>query len=514
MGIQWGRFSDRYGRKPAILIGLTSTAISLLIWGFSTNLPMAIAARAFAGAANGNVGILRTTVAELVPYKELQPIAFSIMPLVWNVGSMFGPMLGGSLANPLNVKPYERRLEGSLLERYPYALPNIVAVCLFAIGIISGIFFLHETMETARDRKDYGLIAGRMFTNSCKKLWIRIQTTRSRRSDIREDRSLDGEDEPLIQASITDDEESLYNRPAPAVRQAPPGWREVLNKQSVINLIAYTMLACHTMAFDQLIPVYLQHSRIGSPNSTPYHAPLKFAGGFGLDHFQIGMISTANGLFSLVLQFLLFPPLARRYGALFWYKIVSLLFPLTYLLTPFTALLPTTKSQIACQLALLFLKDFASVFAFPCSTILLTNSATSMRTLGTLNGIATSTAALGRAAGPAFSGAVFSWGVKSGYIIAPWWLICAFSIVAATPVFWLVEGEGFGQPAVEEDENDDDDDDDDDESHDDDDDDDGDDVPSKRNDRVAELAAVDSTAAAAGEADPPVLPGKVIRRVQ
>jgi hypothetical protein len=133
-----------------------------------------------------------------------------------------------------------------------------------------------------------------------------------------------------------------------------------------------------------------------------------------------------------------------------------------------------------------------------------------------LNGIATSTAALGRAAGPAFSGAVFSWGVKSGYIIAPWWLICAFSIVAATPVFWLVEGEGFGQPAVEEDENDDDDDDDDDddESHDDDDDDDGDDVPSKRNDRVAELAAVDSTAAAAGEADPPVLPGKVIRRVQ
>jgi MFS family permease len=511
MGVQWGRFSDRYGRKPAILFGLITTAISLLVWGFSTNLPMAIAARAFAGAANGNVGILRTTVAELVPYKELQPVAFSLMPLVWNVGSMFGPMLGGSLANPLNVKPYERRMTGSLLERYPYALPNIVAVCLFAIGITSGIFFLHETMEAARDRKDYGLIAGRMFTDSCKKLWAKLRGTRTKSRITSEDGSAEEAEEPLLSTSMTDDEESLLNRPepTPAIKQDPPGWREVLNKQAVINLIAYTLLACHTMAFDQLLPVYLQHDRIGQPSSTPYHAPLKFAGGFGLDHFTIGMISTANGLFSLVLQFALFPPIARRYGALSCYKLTACLFPLTYFLTPFTALLPSTQAQIGCQLALLFVKDLASVFAFPCSTILLTNSAVSMRTLGTLNGIATSTAALGRAAGPAFSGAVFSWGVKSGYIIAPWWLICGFSIIAAAPVFWLVEGEGFGGADDDQEE------DDEDEVH----------CPADEGfehdervqlvdheEHVATIAAVDSTAAAAGEADAPLLPEGTIRR--
>ncbi|KAL8764623.1 MAG: hypothetical protein Q9194_006936 [Teloschistes cf. exilis] len=62
-----------------------------LLFGFSKNLPLAIVARSLAGASNGNVGILRTAVAEMVPHKELQPKAFSVMPLMWTIGSIFGP---------------------------------------------------------------------------------------------------------------------------------------------------------------------------------------------------------------------------------------------------------------------------------------------------------------------------------------------------------------------------------------------------------------------------------------
>lgn len=50
MGIPWGIFSDRFGRKPAILLGLASTMVTSLMWGFSTSLPMAIVARGLAGA--------------------------------------------------------------------------------------------------------------------------------------------------------------------------------------------------------------------------------------------------------------------------------------------------------------------------------------------------------------------------------------------------------------------------------------------------------------------------------
>ena len=52
---------DIYGRKPVILMGLCCTMFTSILWGFSTNLPMAIVARGIAGAGNGNVGIIRTT---------------------------------------------------------------------------------------------------------------------------------------------------------------------------------------------------------------------------------------------------------------------------------------------------------------------------------------------------------------------------------------------------------------------------------------------------------------------
>jgi hypothetical protein len=42
-------------------------------------------------------------------------------------------------------------------------------------------------------------------------------------------------------------------------------------------------------------------------------------------------------------------------------------------------------------------------------------------------------------------GALMTMGVKSGYIIIPWWFLTAVAVIAAIPVFWLVEGEGFGR---------------------------------------------------------------------
>ena len=84
-GIAWGRASDRVGRKPVILASILGVMLAGLFFGFSPTLAWAITARAFAGLCSGNVGITRTMVAEMVPQRELQPRAFSIMPLVWLV---------------------------------------------------------------------------------------------------------------------------------------------------------------------------------------------------------------------------------------------------------------------------------------------------------------------------------------------------------------------------------------------------------------------------------------------
>src|SRR5437667_1990426 len=68
--VPWGALSDRIGRKPTVLAGLFFAMAFGLLFGVSTSLPMAIFARAAIGLGNGNIGIIRTIVAELVPQRE------------------------------------------------------------------------------------------------------------------------------------------------------------------------------------------------------------------------------------------------------------------------------------------------------------------------------------------------------------------------------------------------------------------------------------------------------------
>lgn len=436
-GVAWGRFSDTHGRKSAILLGLTATMVTSIMWGFSTNLAVAITARVLAGAGNGNVGIIRTTVAEMVPFKELQPRAFSLMPLVWNIGSIFGPSIGGALANPLDVAPGEKIEGGSLFERYPYALPNIVSAIFFAVGITTGLLYLEETLETKRGQRDYGLILGRKLNSLALKCVAKVKSAAGLQG--KSPKPEQDESEPLIKAQ--DEERALPEQPIKR-QPPPPSWREVLNRQAVINLITYTLLAGHTMAFDQLLPVFMQYP----PVRPDFHLenPIKFSGGFGLHHFTIGLLSTFYGVFGMLVQFFLFPQIARRYGVLYCLKWCACVFPLCYVAMPFTALLPTQEWQVGVCFAIMLVKCLCGIFAFPSSTILLTNSASSLRVLGTLNGFATSFSACGRALGPLLAGSMFTVGVERGYVIAPWWLLAGIGFLAAVPVFYLVEGEGFG----------------------------------------------------------------------
>ena len=432
-GIAWGRASDKFGRKPVVLIGLFFTMIGSILFGFSRSLAWAFVARAFQGLSNGNVGIIRTAVAELVPERELQPRAFSIMPLVWNVGSVFGPALGGALVYPTERFPWLVG-HGGILKRYPFAFPNLVSGSLFLVGISVGILFLRETLEDRRHRKDYGLILGKLITTSCSK-----RKRRKARSQLSMDQS-----EPFLGENPDDIETTASSGLASSsAKQAKSEWKGVFSRQSNINLLVYTLLAMHSVAFDQILPIFMHHpvQSIRDPN---VHLPLKFAGGFGIDSSRIGWIFTIYGVYGMTVQFAFFPPLARRFGVLNCLKVCALGFPLVYVATPFTALLPTDSWKQGVMLALMLIKGWCGIFAFPCSTILLTNSATSLKILGTLNGVATSVSAIGRAAGPAIAGAAFTGGVDIGYIIISWWTLAAMSVIGAIPIFWLVEMEGFG----------------------------------------------------------------------
>ncbi|KAL4939868.1 hypothetical protein BDV06DRAFT_213967 [Aspergillus oleicola] len=421
MAVHWGRASDKFGRKPIILLGLTATMIFSLAFGLSQHLWMVIACRGIVGLMNGNVGIIRTMVAEMVQDKELQPKAFSIMPMIWTIGSIFGPSLGGSLARP--AEKYPEVFGGSrLLREYPFFLPNLVTCLFFVIGISTGWLFLHETLAAKQGHRDPGIVLGRLITRPC---------TGGREKASR--KGLDGEEAPLLGE----------RRPPPKVEVKRHGWREVLGPQSTLILLTYTLMSVHTMAFESLIPVFL-HTPPQQVNGNPdVDLPFKFVGGSGMDAQRIGLFYTITGIVGIVVQFYLFPTFARRFGVLNCVKTSAAIFPLIYFFTPYVSLIPGGLPRNLAIGLLIGSKLTVSIFNFPGITILLTNSAKSLSVLGTLNGVATSVSALGRAAGPALLGPIFSLGVRAGYIIVPWWFLSFLAVVSAVPTWFIVEGEGF-----------------------------------------------------------------------
>lgn len=189
-----------------------------------------------------------------------------------------------------------------------------------------------------------------------------------------------------------------------------------------------------------------------SPDDPNISLPFKFAGGFGIDSRRIGAIFTFFSVSSTLCQFLLFPPLARYLGVLTCLRIAFLIFPFVFFVTPFLSLIPDPTTKQIAMVAVLMIRGVGGTFAFPTSTIMLTNSASSLRVLGTINGLATSVSAVGRALGPAIGGGLFTWGVKRGYVIVPFWTMSAISLMASIPTFWLVEGKGFGDDSDSEDE--------------------------------------------------------------
>lgn len=68
----WGKISDsdNGGRKMVLLIGLLGTSISCLGFGFSKTFYQAMFFRVLGGMLNGNIGVMRTMVSEIVQEKK------------------------------------------------------------------------------------------------------------------------------------------------------------------------------------------------------------------------------------------------------------------------------------------------------------------------------------------------------------------------------------------------------------------------------------------------------------
>ncbi|KAI1115351.1 MFS general substrate transporter [Nemania sp. NC0429] len=431
-GLLWGRLSDRIGRKPVLLTGLVGTALSVLVFGFAPNLTVALIARAIGGLLNGNMGVLQSTVAELVTVKEHQPRAYTIMPVVWCLGSIIGPMIGGALARPCVSYP-SLFTPGTIWDRYPYLLPNLFSALIVLVGVVNGFLFLEETHSQKKMERDRGLELGN---------WVLSKFTGFRKcTEPRDEKSKltdrDDEMQPLI-----DHDEPLptyrtnENTPvsSPRLRTASVstipqdtldlrshvgvGFTRTFTRPVVLNIISFGIVAFHTMTFDQLLPVFL--ATAPPKDRMEPSLPLKFVDGFNLDSKTVGIILSIQGAYQLLINMFLVPRVLSRFGALRSFRFIVVAYFLLYLVTPYLVLLPPAYRMVGLAVVLAWKCTFASI-VYPSNAILTADSAPSHLALGTINGVAASTASLCRAFGPTISGILYTVGLQTGYSGLAWW---------------------------------------------------------------------------------------------
>src|SRR5215204_486423 len=89
----WGKFSDRVGRRPALMIALTASGIAYLIFGFADSLLLLFISRLVQGAGGGTVGVIQAYVADTTAPQD-RARALGWLSATTNLGVALGPVLG------------------------------------------------------------------------------------------------------------------------------------------------------------------------------------------------------------------------------------------------------------------------------------------------------------------------------------------------------------------------------------------------------------------------------------
>jgi multidrug resistance protein len=92
----WGRFSDRYGRRPALVVGMMASAIAYLVFAYADSLWLLFLSRIVQGSGGGTVSVIQAYVADAVP-PERRARALGWLSAATNAGVALGPVIGSSM---------------------------------------------------------------------------------------------------------------------------------------------------------------------------------------------------------------------------------------------------------------------------------------------------------------------------------------------------------------------------------------------------------------------------------
>jgi MFS family permease len=189
----WGRVSDRYGRRPALLVSLSASSAAFAVFGFANSVWLLFLCRIVQGTGGGTTGVLQAYIADSVPAED-RARSLGWLSAGTNVGTMLGPVIGsfatywsqeapGILAailcvtnaiaawkflpesKPAHPAPSTRKpvWHGvwSVLRNPSGAVPRltiIYAVAMFALSLLTGVLALYLNAEFGVTERTIGYV--------------------------------------------------------------------------------------------------------------------------------------------------------------------------------------------------------------------------------------------------------------------------------------------------------------------------------------------------------------------
>ena len=141
----WGAVSDRRGRRGVLLMTVTGTALSYLMWVCSGSFWLFLLSRIVSGAFSGNLSVATAAVAD-VTSREDRSKAMGLVGAAFGLGLVTGPTLGAITAH-FNLLTYYPSLERFGIN--PFSVPALVAFALCLVNLVWIATRFPETLTPA-----------------------------------------------------------------------------------------------------------------------------------------------------------------------------------------------------------------------------------------------------------------------------------------------------------------------------------------------------------------------------